>query len=271
MELPRHDRAWATGGLGGLTRGLSADQTLRLVALARRILRSRILTEGVMRVSATDPRRVARIYQDTKERLTAMVSGLDDARLNTTVAACPAWSVRDVLAHLAATADDWARGRLTGPPTDEATAAQIVRFDGQHIPDIVAAWTDAGARLDQLAESRGVEPPVGDIACHEHDLRAALGRPGARDSDAVRYTSDRLLAVLRTPVPLRVTVEDAEYRTGPDEGVEIRLCTTRFEALRWRTGRRSRAQLAAMDWSDDPTRVLDHLYMFGPTDNDIEE
>ncbi|WP_268812326.1 hypothetical protein [Mycolicibacterium stellerae] len=42
-------------------------------------------------------------------------------------------------------------------------------------------------------------------------------------------------------------------------------------ALRWRTGSRSRSQLAAMHWSDDPSRVLDHLCMFGPADKDIHE
>lgn len=222
-------------------------------------------------MSAIAPQQVAQIYHDTKERITSLVTGLDDAGLKTTVAACPRWSVRDVVAHVAATADDWARGRLTGAPTDDQTAAQIARFRGQPLSDIIASWSDAAARLDQLAESRGVEPPIGDIACHEHDLRAALGRPGARDSDAVRYTADRLLGLLRTPVPLRVTVEDGEYRSGPDGGAEIRLRTTRFDALRWRTGRRSRTQLAAMDWSDDPSDVLDHLYMFGPADVDIDE
>ena len=220
---------------------------------------------------ATDPRRVAQIYQDTKERVTSLVTGLDDAALRTAVPACPGWSVRDVVAHLAATADDVGQGRLTGAPTDEETAAQIARFHGQQMSDIVAAWTDAAAHLDHLAESRGFEPPVGDVTSHEHDVRAALGRPGARDSAAVHYSSNRLLTNFRPPVPLRVTVEDAEYRSGPDDGAEIHLRTTRFEALRWRTGRRSRAQLAAMDWSEDPARVLDHLYMFGPADIDIHE
>lgn len=223
------------------------------------------------RVFAADPRQVARIYQDTKERITTMVNALDDAGLKTAVAACPGWSIRDVVAHLAATADDIGQGRLTGAPTDDETAAQIARFDGQHVSDVIAAWTDAAAHLDHLAETRGVELPVGDVTSHEHDVRAALGRPGARDSDAVHYSSDRLLKNLRTPVPLRVAVEDGEYRSGPDDGAEIRLRTTRFEAVRWRTGRRSRAQLAAMDWSEDPARVLDHLYMFGPADTDIDE
>jgi uncharacterized protein (TIGR03083 family) len=222
-------------------------------------------------VSNTDPRRVARFYLDSKERIAALVSALDDSALTTTVAACPGWSVRDVVAHCAAVADDLGQGRLTGPPTDVETAAQIARFEGHDMAGIVAVWTDAAARLGRLAENDGVETPVGDVTSHEHDVRGALGRPGARDSDAVRYSSDRLLANLRTPVRLRVTVEDAEYRCGPADGADLRLLTTRFEALRWRTGRRSRGQLAAMDWSHDPAPVLDHLYMFGPAAADLIE
>ena len=186
------------------------------------------------------------------------MTGLDDAAWNTAVAACPGWSVRDVVAHVAAVAEDWVSGRLAGPPTDEETAAQIARFGGCDVAEILAAWTDAAAQLDHMAETAGVKPPLGDIVVHEHDVRGAIGRSGARDSAAVWHTSDLLLAALRTPVPLRVMVEDAKYRSGPDDRAEILLRTTRFEALRWRTGRRSRAQLAAMDWSGDPTPVLDH-------------
>jgi uncharacterized protein (TIGR03083 family) len=223
----------------------------------------------VIRVS--DPRVVARLYQDTRERIIALVTGLDDAAWSTAVVACPGWSVRDVVAHLAAVAEDWASGRLAGPPTDDETAAQIARFGGYDVAEILTAWSDAAAQLDHLAETTGVAPPLGDIICHEHDVRGAIGRPGARDSAAVWWASDRLLDALRTPVPLRVTVEDAEYRSGPDSGAEILLTTTRFDALRWRTGRRSRAQLAAMDWSGDPTPVLEHLYMFGPAEADLVE
>jgi uncharacterized protein (TIGR03083 family) len=224
----------------------------------------------VIGVSVADPRLIARLYQETRERIIALV-GLDDAAWSTAVPACPGWSVRDVVAHLAAVAEDWASGRLAGAPTDEETAAQIARFDGYDVAEILAAWTDAAAQLDHMAGTTGLEPPLGDIVCHEHDVRGAMRRPGARDSEAVWYISDRLLTDLRPPVPLRVMVEDAQYLCGPDDRAEICLRTTRFEALRWRTGRRSRAQLADMDWSGDPTPVLDHLYMFGPADADIVE
>jgi uncharacterized protein (TIGR03083 family) len=219
----------------------------------------------------SDPREIDRMYQDTREQITTLVAGLDDAAWRTAVPACPGWSVRDVVAHLAAVAEDWASGRLSEPATDEETAAQVARFGGYDVAGILSAWTDASAQLHHLANTTGLEPPLGDIAIHEHDIRGALGRPGARDSEAVRCIADELLTMLEPPVPLRVVVEDAQYRSGPDGSAEIQLRTTRFEALRWRTGRRSRAQLTAMDWSGDPTPVLDHLYLFGPAEADLVE
>jgi len=221
--------------------------------------------------SVADPRLFARLYQETRERIVGLVAGLDDAALSTAVAACPGWSVRDVVAHVAAVAEDSVSGRLAGPPSDEETAAQIARFGGYDLAEILAAWADAAAALDHMAETAGVKPPLGDVTSHEHDVRAAIGRPGARDSAAVWHSSDQLLANLRTPVGLLVTVEDGQYLSGPGDRAEIRLRTTRFEGLRWRTGRRSRAQLAAMDWSGDPTSVLDHLFLFGPAGADVDE
>jgi hypothetical protein len=49
------------------------------------------------------------------------------------------------------------------------------------------------------------------------------------------------------------------------------LRSSYWEVLRWRLGRRSRAQLATMNWSRDPAPVLDHLFEFGPARADIAE
>ena len=91
----------------------------------------------------------------------------------------------------------------------------------------------------------------------------------------VRLGADRLLTWLRPPVPLRVVVEDETYDLGPEGGAAgdaaIVLRTGRFEALRWRMGRRSAAQLAALDWAGDPAPVLDDLVVFGPSPLDIDE
>ena len=209
------------------------------------------------------------LYQQTMDRITELVSA-PDVSVDARVAACPGWSVRDVLAHMAGVAQDWAAGRRAAPPNDAQKAAQVARFDGAGVPDILRAWSEAAAALPRLARE-GIVPPLGDIVVHEHDIRDALGRPGARDSAALHCVSDQLLSKLVTPVPVRITVEDGDYRCGPDGDSEIELKTTRFEAVRWRTGRRSRGQMAAMAWSGDPAPVLDHLYMFGPTAVDLVE
>ena len=218
-------------------------------------------------MATVDPGYVWTLYRDTQQRIVDLMN--DDA-WEVGVPACPLWSVRDVVAHLAAVAEDWADRTLTVPPSDAETAAQIARFDDYDTTGVLVAWDAAATRLERLAAA-GTAPPLGDIVVHEHDIRGALGMPGARSDAAVSQASDQLLNNLRTPVPIRVTVEDGEYRVGPDGNTEIGLRTSRFEVLRWRTGRRSRAQLAAMDWSADPAPVLEHLYLFGPADADIIE
>jgi uncharacterized protein (TIGR03083 family) len=222
-------------------------------------------------VPTNDARAVADIYRDTEARIRKVLIASGPAGWQRPVAACPGWSVRDVVSHLTAVAQDWAAGTLSGAPTDDQTAEHIRRFAGHRVEEILEAWSESSDRLHHLASTTGLEPPLGDIACHEHDIRSALDRPGARDAESVRWTSDRLLVMLRPPVPLQVAVEDEQYRSGPADGPTIHLQTTRFETLRWRTGRRSRAQLAAMDWSTDPTPVLDHLCMFGPAATDVDE
>jgi hypothetical protein len=214
---------------------------------------------------------VADIYRATQQRITLLVNEFGTSPWRRTVPACPGWSVRDVVSHMAAVAQDWADGQLSGTPTDEATAEHVRRYDHLGEADLLEVWSQSGIRLTGLADSTGLEPPLGDIACHEHDIRSAIDRPGAREADSVRWTADRLLTILAPPEPLRVVMPDREYRTGPPEGIEIVLRTTPFEALRWRTGRRSRAQMAAMDWSADPAPVLDHLYLFGPATRDVVE
>jgi uncharacterized protein (TIGR03083 family) len=214
---------------------------------------------------------LAGLYRQTRERLTALVAGLGDEELATPVPACPAWSVRGVLSHLVAIPQDALAGRLTGIPDDEYTAAQVARLAGHDLAGLLAVWQEHAPRFERNIAAGGVWPAVIDVASHEQDIRGALGQPGARDCEAVRLSAGNLLRWLDPPVPVRVTVEDAEYRTGPANGAELGLTTTRFEAFRWRMGRRSRAQLAALDWSGDPTPVLGHLTVFGPAAQGVVE
>jgi uncharacterized protein (TIGR03083 family) len=214
---------------------------------------------------------LARMYRETRERLTALVAGLDDVELGTPVPACPGWSVADVIGHLAAIPEDALAGRLTGPPSEEETAAQVDRFRGRPVAQTLAGWTELAPRFEEVVAAFKVWPAVIDVASHEQDIRGAVGLPGARDTEVIREMSGWLLARLSPPVRVRVTVEDRQIRVGPDGEPVLGLTTTWYEAFRWRMGRRSRDQLAALDWSGDPARVLDHLVIFGPARADIIE
>ena len=211
------------------------------------------------------------MYRETRQRLTALVAGLDQVELGTPLPACPGWSVADVIGHLAAIPEDALAGRLTGPPSEEETAAQVVRFRGRPMAQTLAGWTELAPRFEVIVATFKVWPAVIDVASHEQDIRGAVGRPGARDTEVIKEMSGWLLARLSPPIRLRVTVGDTHIQVGPDGEPVLGLTTTWYEAFRWRMGRRSRDQLAALDWSGDPAPVLDHLVVFGPARADIIE
>ena len=214
---------------------------------------------------------LAGLYRETRERLTALVSGLDGAALATPVPACPGWEVQDVVAHLAAVVEDALAGRLTGPPSEAETAVQVARYKGRPMTQTLTGWATGAPQFEEAISALNIPSAVIDVASHEQDIRGALGLPGARDNEAIQQMAGWLLERLRTPVPVCVTVEDAEFRAGPEGEPVLGLRTTRFEAFRWRMGRRSRGQLAALDWSGDPAPVLDHLVVFGPARTDVIE
>ncbi len=214
---------------------------------------------------------LSQLYGQTQARVVALVTELDGRQVEALVPACPDWRVRDVVAHLTAVSEDVLEGRLTGPPSDEQTAAQVARFRDRPLSEVLARWDELGPQFGEAIDGFDVWPAVLDVATHEHDIRGAVGEPGARDSEVVRLGADRLLTWMQPPVALRVVVEDETYDLGPAGQEPIVLRTGRFEALRWRMGRRSRLQLAGLDWAGDPSPVLGHLVVFGPSPADITE
>jgi uncharacterized protein (TIGR03083 family) len=211
------------------------------------------------------------MYRETRERLAGLVGGLDETQLGIPVPACPGWSVADVMGHLAAIPEDALAGRLTGPPSEAETAVQVERFRGRPMAQTLAGWADNAPRFEEIVAALEIWPAVIDVASHEQDIRGAVDQPGARDTEVIRQLAAWLVTRLRTPVPLWVTVAGTQYQVGPDGEPALELTTTWYEAFRWRMGRRSRGQLAALDWSGDPSPVLDHLVVFGPAPADVIE
>jgi uncharacterized protein (TIGR03083 family) len=214
------------------------------------------------------------VYQDTRERLSALVSSLDDDARRTPVPACPGWTVHDVVAHLVAVNEDVLAGRLTRPPSDEETAEQVSRRADTPTPAVLEEWAAFGPRFDELMSGARIWPAAMDVLAHEQDIRGALGQPGARDVLGIRLGAAVLINSLRPPAPLVVHLDGTAHGLGPAEGAEgpaLELTTSSFEAFRFRLGRRSRSQLSALAWSGDPSPVLDVLVVFGPSPSDIVE
>jgi Mycothiol maleylpyruvate isomerase N-terminal domain len=67
---------------------------------------------------------VGRTYAESRRRITDLVAGLGQ-EAERPVPTCPAWSVRDVIAHLAGVCADILAGNLAGIGTDAWADAQV--------------------------------------------------------------------------------------------------------------------------------------------------
>jgi hypothetical protein len=162
--------------------------------------------------------------------------------------------------------DDALAGRLENLGSDEWTAAQVEARRDTALSWIVFEWTANATRFEPLLDKAGDlgRQAVCDIVSHEHDIRLALGAPGARDSDAVRiglaWVAGELIAsAWDQGVSLRV-MSSAGLDLGSAEA-EVTLHGDDFELLRAMTGRRSVEQLAEMKWEGEFERALPAFWL----------
>jgi uncharacterized protein (TIGR03083 family) len=211
-------------------------------------------------------------YGETRQRLVGLLTTLDDGDWTTPVAATPGWQVRDVVGHLVAICDDALAGRLAGPPPEEVTAQQVQRMRPIPPPELLARWDELAPPFQELLTAVKVWPAVIDIWSHEQDIRTAVGQPGGRDLPLVREMAKIGISVLDIEGRLTVELNDDDAIASPDKpGPKYRLRTSAFEFDRLRLGRRTRDQVAALDWITGPGPILDELFIFGPRTEPLVE
>lgn len=179
---------------------------------------------------------VVSAYLDLRARVIDLLVSIPDATGDLAVPHCPNWSVRDVVAHMAGVVEDILAGRMEGVTTEAWTQAQVDRHRGETLASVADAWVGSMAAFDQvlpLIPSPVNSQLVMDAVTHEHDLRHALGVPGARDSLAVRVAVGWLLDM-------------AEGRS-PGLGAALHSSgLAAFDLLRVLSGRRSAEQVTAL-------------------------
>ncbi|MFL1439752.1 maleylpyruvate isomerase family mycothiol-dependent enzyme, partial [Nocardiopsis protaetiae] len=179
-----------------------------------------------------------RIYNEVQERLIALAGGLDAAALDTTVPACPDWTVRQTYAHLAGLCVDVVAGTVTPPASDEVTARQVTERAGHGIGAVCEEWRAGTPALLDLLGTRTrlrYRLPVVDVWTHENDIHGALGL------DPVTEHADTLLDFALTGVGrawpeqapgLTVTATDTDRSWTLGTGADLHWRGTAFELYR---------------------------------------
>lgn len=225
---------------------------------------------------------IGQAYRESRERLTAWARTLDERAADTPVPALPGWTVSDTFAHLSGLAADVLHQGLNGPPDDATTARQVAERRGLSLPEVLDEWSTVGPEVEQALIDRGRAAPIEiavDVWNHEVDMRSALGVPlpvGTAADRIFRRLTRRGVGFgwpAETPA-LRIRLvgdedEGDEWLVGQGEPAGT-LSVSLFELGRVMLGRRSPAQMAALDWSGgDPAPWIQAIPVFGPSKIDV--
>jgi uncharacterized protein (TIGR03083 family) len=206
-------------------------------------------------------------YRTIREDVTALLATASltgpDGVADVPVPACPGWSVRDAVSHLVEVS---ARvlARASGSPAQ-------VPPPGASLAQLLDVWRRLGEGVEahmRAQNGRGTGGIVTDSFTHEVDLYYAVGAPVPTEHAAY----PRALGVLTRgfgesvrahELPaVRVVCDGMEWVSGAGEPA-LTLTAARHDLHRSFTGRRTHGQLAALDWSDDPSRWLP-AFRWGP-------
>jgi uncharacterized protein (TIGR03083 family) len=219
-------------------------------------------------------------YRGVHERVIGLVRSASPAALDANAPATPAWRARDVVAHIVGVAADVANGNLEGVTTDPWTAAQVDARRDRSVDELIDEWNATVPQIDSIIMAMPTSVTaqlIADVVTHEHDLRHALGCPGARDTDALSIGVIWIIGILGDfydgagDPALRIESESIAITAGTGAvGGTVRAST--FELGRAIVGRRTVGEIAAYEWTPSPCpeRLL-VLPLFTPRTTSLAE
>lgn len=224
---------------------------------------------GNVRDMAIDWEECATEYDRCRERIDALLTD-DDATV--VIPTCPEWTVADACAHLAGIPASLVSGNVPGADAQPWVDADIERRRGRSVGSLLDEWADVTPAFQQMMIAGGgrLAGMVLDAVAHEHDLRHALGRPGARDGRGVRVSMDFERLILSGDLKRRgsgsvdVRSADGVWAAGVGEP-HVALDVTGYEHGTWELfrllgSRRSAEQVDSYPWVGSWRDLADGLF-----------
>lgn len=206
-----------------------------------------------------------------QQRVLDLVEPLSPEQAEERVPACPDWSVRDLLAHMVGLTADVVAGDEPADHHPAWTARQVAARRDRDVAALAAEWRELAGPLRDWMRRYNTRP-LGDVVIHEHDLRGALGVPGARDTPGTaairtRFTG-RFTAKLRELgdlPPIALVGERWSWASAgaPDDAAVV-LRAPDFDLARALVTRRSAAQLRGWTERGDVEPYLPAFALLGP-------
>jgi uncharacterized protein (TIGR03083 family) len=236
-------------------------------------------------------------YQDTHVAILAVLDDLNDAQLSTVIPACPAWTVRELVAHMTGVAADAVAARFPRvnphgpwadrqPVIDAFTAGHVTTRRGMGTDEMLAEWADQVSVLTKMLRGEQAFPAgsipiidwmvVCDISAHNQDLRGGLDMPGDRESAGIALSLQRYVAGLSQRIAaaglpaLRLCTERGEHIAGHGSPSST-VTATHWELFRALCSRRSPSQIRRLRWSGDSATYLPLLPAYGLPPDDLIE
>jgi len=214
------------------------------------------------------------LYSSLQDRVTTHLNVFSSEQAAVQVAACPGWSVKDVMAHVSGLVAETLANVPLPRGSVEGTARQVSNRAEWSLSDVLSEWgSNAPAFADYADENPAYAAALAsDLTVHFFDIADAVDVPVETDTETTRHVAARYAGTLQgrvaetLDVGLTVALDgDVLDAPNPNASEQLKLATTSYDFLRSVTSRRSRSQVEALDWSGDPSLILDGPWaQYGP-------
>jgi len=204
---------------------------------------------------------VCEAYTELRARVTEMMQSLTLEQAQAIVPHCPQWTVKDCFAHMVGIPEDVINGQMEGVASEAWTNRQVQRHAQDSVADLLAVWESNAAVFAKILPN--IPQPVisqfmFDQTTHEHDIRRAVSKPGARDTLAVAVAEGFIRNSLAQQSDPAIAQLANHKLTG-------------FEYLRSLSGRRSGAQISKNGFDIETVEAFIRTMPFDIPQSDVSD